>query len=63
MFDWLWKLLGIAKVVEYLFRCFVCGLEEILSLADAKKRGWTYKQGSEKGWRCRSCSVSTAPPL
>lgn len=56
MFDWLWRLLGIAKAIEYLFRCIVCGLEEILTLADAKQKGWTYKQGDRKGWRCNRCS-------
>lgn len=55
MFNWLLDLLGIARVIEYLFRCIVCGLEEILSLADAKKKGWKYKKETG-GWRCHRCA-------
>lgn len=51
MLEWLKRLFGIAEVVTYLFRCIVCALEETLSVADARERGWRYN----KGWRCKRC--------
>ena len=58
MWQWLLITLGIAKAVEYLFRCIVCGLEAVLTAADAKKQGWRYSDAppTAKGWRCSKCA-------
>lgn len=56
MIDWILSLFGIARVVEYLFRCIVCGLEAVLSQAEAKQMGWRYQHGEQKGWRCSRCA-------
>jgi hypothetical protein len=53
MFAWLRGLFGIGEVILYLFRCAVCAAEEVLSLADAKAKGWRYQA---KSWRCGKCA-------
>lgn len=64
MWQWFLTVLGIAKAVEYLFRCIVCGIEAVLSAADAKRQGWQYQSGATKpkGWYCSKCSGQSLGP-
>ena len=54
VWHWFLNLFRAAADLVYEFRCVVCALVELLTMATARQKGWTNPR--KRDWICPACS-------